>query len=1542
MREFGHHRAKACTLLALIISGGVLAACGDAADEASLPGMIAALQGHTESLYAVAFSPEGRLVATASFDKTIKLWEAATGKEVRTFAGPTGHQNLVLCVAFSPDGNMLASGSQDNTAKVWDVPSSRPMREYFAADGVRAIALSPDGSKLAGAGKDLTIKICRLGDGKPVQSLAGDSSPVTSLAYGAKLVVAGGADGSLHFWDPASSQPLGTVFAHSGPVSGISLNPNNAVAYSAGKDDMLKFWQLPLMPSRILTTHLGEVAAIATSQDGALVASAGTDKSVHVMNGQQVRPLQAPSAPVTALAISPAFVAVGGADSCVYLWNAADGKLLDTRIAHVGEVTSVAFHPQSTQMATAGKDGMIKIWAMPPALTRGLNHPAAVLAATLTADGQRLVTGAADDVVRIWTLTNGVVERQLRGHAGSVTAVAAGSSGQSLASGSADGTVRLWDSATGKEVAVIGAHAGPVNSISINPDATQLVTSSSDGTVKLWRPIPAPSKPLFHPERPTTLAPSADGAHLLTGCLDQQVRLWNVGAGQVERTFAAKSQPIAAVAYSPSGAQVAAAAADKSITIWSTLHGKEVKRISDLPASVRSLAFIQVTNPAAPRLAVALADNFIRVFDLARGKERVLTGHKAPIIAVAGTMQGDRLISASEDGAVWIWSIADGKPKTKLDHGSSITCMALSADCKEVATASRDHSVKVWTVPDGKLIATFTTPAEALGVAISLDGHRLAVAGADQRTRIYDRRGSLLEFFIHDGPVYAALLQSDGKRLITAGSDNKVRLWTSALAWRAPMQAAVCQAEFNQKGDHVFTADANGLLRILKASDGKQVKLIAAHDGPIAGMCLNADGNTLLSAGADKKLKLWAVSTAKPAPQDHDKPLSIIPLDGAPESLTLSSDGKRVAVAVAGNSGRRVRVLNLQSGSELVAIDEHTQAVHSLTFLSDNRTLVSAGEDKIARVHDIRVQEAWQAHPGGIVGVAFNSSGSAILSGGADKMVRLWTLLPGKQPLLARTFGPVAAPIRAVAFSRNSALVGAAAGHEVNIWSASDGKHVTTLKHIAAVTSLSFSADQTRLVAGCSDGLAKVWDLTTGQELESFRSAGPAGTVAFSKSNAIISGGPNKTVVLNTIAAIRTMPAATSGNRALAMTPSGSHLLTANGKTAYVWNTASGSKEPHSFTADGPVRAIAVSRDGQMVALAGEKTLWLFQFADAKQIAHWEVAARINALSFNANSQVLAAACEDKMLRMWSVPYNPALPLPPDFGKPMQSYEQGAALADVGFVAEGNRVYSVAKDGKVFLWKLSSAAPVKNFAHPNLVDAVAFGPSGAVLATGCHDGTMRVWDVEKGQPLRHINAHTTPAPAAVYCMAWSPDGKQVVSGSFDHSLKLWDATTSALIREFKGFKEKSFEKGHKDGVFCVAFSPDGKLLASGSSDHTIKLWRVADATVIGEFVNPRLQSQPGTASGPVAHPGWVYGLRFSPDGKYLISAGNAPRNRGYLALWNVPDCTLAAARELATGPIYGLTLSPDGARLALACGPQNREQQNGNGYVLKTGELTKR
>src|SRR5262249_15167886 len=298
----------------------------------------------------------------------------------------------------------------------------------------------------------------------------------------------------------------------------------------------------------------------------------------------------------------------------------------------------------------------------------------------------------------------------------------------------------------------------------------------------------------------------------------------------------------------------------------------------------------------------------------------------------------------------------------------------------------------------------------------------------------------------------------------------------------------------------------------------------------------------------------------------------------------------------------------------------------------------------------------------------------------------------------------------------------------------------------------------------------------------------------------------------------------------------------------------------------------------------------------------------------------------------WSTVFTPGQPTQPDFLKSIQNFTAADVAQDLVFAADNAAFFTGGLNKALHQWKLAAAAPTKNFAHPNNVDAIAFQPGGKLFATGCHDGKLRLFDYDKGL-VKEINAHTVANQTMIYQVVFTADGKQVLTASYDNSMKLFDVASGNLVREFKGFKAKDFEKGHQESVFSAAFSPDGKFLASGSGglERVIKIWNVADGTVVRDLANPSIKTPPNQVA---SHPGWIYNLRFTKDGK-LISAGDAPGDKGYLAVWNPADGKMLFGEAMPLGTFFGLALSPtDGKTIAIGAGPRGRPTPNFNSAFL--------
>jgi WD40 repeat protein len=270
-------------------------------------------------------------------------------------------------------------------------------------------------------------------------------------------------------------------------------------------------------------------------------------------------------------------------------------------------------------------------------------------------------------------------------------------------------------------------------------------------------------------------------------------------------------------------------------------------------------------------------------------------------------------------------------------------------------------------------------------------------------------------------------------------------------------------------------------------------------------------------------------------------------------------------------------------------------------------------------------------------------------------------------------------------------------------------------------------------------------------------------------------------------------------------------------------------------------------------------------------------------------------------------------------------------LADLAIAADSASIYSAGQDKAMHVWKLASPAPTRSFAYGTNVDAVAFQPNSTFVAAAGHDGKFRIYDLVKSAVVKDIAAHITKGPnnqmiaEPIYSLNFSPDGKQILTSSYDNSLKLWDAASGNLVREFKAYKVKDFEKGHQEPVYAAAFSPDGKFIASGSSglERTIKIWNLGDGSVARDLTNPNYKTAPMFP--PASHPGSVTNLRFTRDGKHLVSVGDAPGNKGFLAVWDWQAGKMLASSESQLGVFYGLALSPDQKTLVVSAGNRDRK-----------------
>jgi WD40 repeat protein len=594
-----------------------------------------ALRGHKDRVVEVVFSPDGKRLATASWDGTAKVWDAKTGKELLTLRG---HSKALSGVRFSPDGKRLATADGDyKTASVWDAKTGKRLLTLCCHSSVFRVAFSSDNKRVATSSEDETV-VWDAETGRELVSFSGGGWGVVFSPDGKRLATAGFYS---QVWDLETGEKLLTLGGeiHRDFLDIAFSADGKRLATADGEGMTATVWDAETGKELLKVITKGKVVGVSFSPDGKRLATAS------------------------------------GADKSAAVWDAETGAPLSKRLSP-SRVLGVSFSPDGKYLATADYDGVARVWdtEIDQELPVLRGHMTAVTGVSFSLDGKHLATSSEDQTAKLWDVENGTELVTLPGHDDTVTGVAFSPDGRHLATSSYDTQVKVWNVKTGKEENnlhrpdsdVTLDHAPAVWGVAFSPDGNRLATAS-EYQASVWNAQTGKelltfgdhydhvTEVNFSPENDVTgVAFSPDGNRLATGSMDGTAKVWDAQTGKKLVTLEGHSDFVTGVAFSPNGRRIVTASGDRTARLWAAETGKELQLLRGHTGALRGVAF----SPDGNDLATGSDDQTVKLWDVETGKEiMTLGGHLGAVLGVAFSPDSKHLAAACNDGTVQLFEL---------------------------------------------------------------------------------------------------------------------------------------------------------------------------------------------------------------------------------------------------------------------------------------------------------------------------------------------------------------------------------------------------------------------------------------------------------------------------------------------------------------------------------------------------------------------------------------------------------------------------------------------------------------------------------------------------------------------------------------------------------------------------------------------------------------------------------------------------------------------------------------------------------------------
>ena len=933
--------------------------------------------------YAV-FSPDSQTVATVSVaggtdpKGEVILWSVSDPKPGVRFE----QVGRIVTVSFSPDGKWLAIGPNTPQAGVSLVDvSSGEVKQTLPGPVARtnAVAWSHDGSELALAStSDRTIRIWSVKDKKFLKAIEPEASSFFSLGYGSsgQLLVAGvptAERDALGIFDGHTGKTEKVLKGHKEMIEAVSFSADATTVASVGWDATVRVWDMDKgTETAAIKGHKKGIRSLAISADGKRMASSN-DRELKLWDGEKkelLSDLGGDNTGAKFLTFSPdgLWLLSISRDGTAHLWD-VEKKVEKSKLDRDIAVT----------VASTNDDGTTRT---PAATINDVPEAEAIQSLAYSHDGKWIAIAREDGRISIRKSEDGSVAHEIEAFSDVASCVTFSPDSQRVAAGSFDKSAKVWNVATGELVTELLGHTNWIFSVAFSPDGSSLATASYDKTAKIWKVDDGSELATLegHVAGVRSVVFTNDGQFLISGSADRTAIVWSVSDQRAVATLKGHASAIRAVACSPDGKTIATASEDATIKLWKTSDWTERTSIS----GTEGVMFWCVAySPAGRTLAAGAFDGTVKLYDPESGKERkTLRGSTEAVTAVAFAPGAVEIIAGSVDKSLRRWkaeTAAAAKPKTPEKPNEPKSEEGISEPSFVVLQTERAVS----------------------SLAFSKDGHRLAVGTG-----------------LYRSPGWLQLWDVASKEKLWQGDEFKYGI--PAVAFSLDEKKLV------------FGNFADNFLRLIDATNGKQLKEIRGHRSKIAAVAFAPNGKTFASASLDRDVKLWDATTNKEVK-------TFVGHTDFVFSIVFSLDGKRL---LSGSYDRTARVWDIESGKEVIQLKGQRGPIQQAIYSRDGSMIATAGADA---------------------------------SAGGEGVVRIYDAATGDYILSLRGHRT---KVESVAFAPNGKLIATSSSDKtVRFWSMTSGAELLKLTQDAVVRVIAFAPDGKYLAGGCDDKTVKLWDV---------------------------------------------------------------------------------------------------------------------------------------------------------------------------------------------------------------------------------------------------------------------------------------------------------------------------------------------------------------------------------------------------------------------------------------------------------------------------------